>query len=398
MSDQILPDVRVKEPSKINNTKIKVIGVGGGGGNAITHMAKENVFGVNYLAVNTDLQALNNIHEYVKNILQIGNDGLGAGTDPNIGEEAARSSRSEIENFLEDTDMVFITAGMGGGTGTGAAPVVAEIAREMGVLTIGIVTKPFEIEGRARHKAAIEGITKLKEHVDSIIIIPNEKLYEVLGEDTTLVEAFASVNNVLLNAVQGIAEIITTTGLVNTDFADVKKIMKNGGLSMMGSGLAEGEMRAESATEAAIRSPLLEDASLDTAKSVLVNITSSDDITMAEYKTIGNIIQTLCEDDAIIVIGTITDPNYAGQIKVNVIATGLSKEEVLNENKKVNNFNMTLNNNKQKESTQKLNSNSILKTKAVTSNSSSSDQNCRSKSKEKEKDLKLPSFLLKKNK
>jgi cell division protein FtsZ len=319
----------VKRPSKINNAKIKVIGVGGGGGNAITHMAQEDIFGVEYMAINTDAQALQNIHKNIKTVLQIGNNGLGAGTNPEIGREAALADRDKIEEFLEDTDMVFITAGMGGGTGTGAAPVIAEIAKEKGILTVGVVTKPFLIEGKARYNTSIEGIEKLKEHVDSIIIIPNEKLYSVLGEDITLVDAFNAINDILLNAVQGIAEIITTTGLVNTDFADVSKVMKNSGLSMMGSGVAENEDRAQRAIESAISSPLLEDSSIENAKSILINITSAGDLTMSEYRIIGEVIKELCPDDSLIVIGTINDPNAAGQIRINIVATGITNEIAL---------------------------------------------------------------------
>lgn len=308
--------------------KIKVVGVGGGGGNAISHMAKESIKGVKFLAINTDLQHLEEIKPNVKNTIQIGGHstrGLGAGADPEVGRKAAEDDAELIKQFLADTNMVFITAGMGGGTGTGGAPVVARIAKEMGILTVGVVTKPFPFEGAKRSNFAEKGIEELKQYVDSLIIIPNEKLQLVLGDNITVIEAFAAANDVLLNAVQGISEIITTTGMVNVDFADVYTVMKNGGSSMMGTGVADGEDRAKNATEAAIYSPLLDNVSLKNAKGILVNITTAHDLTMSELNLIGETIAEFAHEDSTIVCGNLNDNDMGGKLKVNIVATGLDE-------------------------------------------------------------------------
>ncbi|MGY0616651.1 cell division protein FtsZ [Vibrio sp. FJH11] len=306
---------------------IKVVGVGGGGGNAVEHMVRESIEGVEFISVNTDAQALRKTS--VGNVIQIGGDitkGLGAGANPQVGREAALEDRDRIKDSLTGADMVFIAAGMGGGTGTGAAPVIAEVAKELGILTVAVVTKPFSFEGKKRLAFAEQGIDELSKHVDSLITIPNEKLLKVLGRGVTLLEAFASANDVLKNAVQGIAELITRPGMINVDFADVRTVMSEMGHAMMGSGIAKGEDRAEEAAEMAISSPLLEDIDLAGARGVLVNITAGLDMRLDEFETVGNTVKAFASDNATVVIGTSLDPDMTDEIRVTVVATGIGNE------------------------------------------------------------------------
>ena len=303
---------------------IKVMGVGGGGGNAVEHMAGSNLDGVDFICANTDAQALAN--SSARTVLQIGNEitkGLGAGANPGVGREAAIEDRERIMEAIAGTDMLFITAGMGGGTGTGAAPIVAELAKEMGILTVAVVTKPFPWEGPRRMGQAEEGISELREYVDSLITIPNEKLQAVLGKGTTLLDAFKEANNVLLNAVQGIAELITRPGLINVDFADVRTVMSEMGMAMMGTGSATGEDRATDAAERAISSPLLEDVDLSGAKGILVNVTAGMDMSIGEFEEVGNSIKRFASDNATVVVGTVIDPEMTGEMRVTVVATGI---------------------------------------------------------------------------
>ncbi|MCG6965168.1 MAG: cell division protein FtsZ [Chromatiaceae bacterium] len=309
------------------NAIIKVIGVGGGGGNAVNHMLLSNIEGVEFICANTDAQALKNTE--VRTALQLGSNvtrGLGAGANPDRGFDAAMEDRDRIYEALEGADMVFITAGMGGGTGTGAAPVVAEVARELGILTVAVVTKPFSFEGAKRMRIAEEGIAKLSEHVDSVITIPNEKLLSVLGKSTSLLDAFKAANDVLLNAVQGIAELITRPGLINVDFADVRTVMSEMGVAMMGTGRASGDQRAREAAEMAIRSPLLEDINLSGARGILVNITAGLDLAIGEFDEVGNTVKEFARDDATVVVGTVIDPEMSGEMRVTVVATGLGED------------------------------------------------------------------------
>lgn len=307
------------------NAVIKVIGVGGGGGNAVNHMVNSSVDGVDFICANTDAQALKSLG--ARSVIQLGTaltKGLGAGANPDIGRQAALDDRDRILEVLEGADMVFITAGMGGGTGTGAAPVIAEIAKEAGILTVAVVTKPFAFEGKRRRELAEKGIDELSQFVDSLITIPNEKLLPVLGRDVSLMKAFASANDVLLGAVQGIADLITRPGLINVDFADVRTIMLEMGLAMMGTGVGHGENRAREAAEAAIASPLLEDVNLQGARGILVNITGGMDMAIGEFDEVGNVVREFASDDAAVVIGTVIDPDLHDEIRVTVVATGLS--------------------------------------------------------------------------
>ncbi|KGK10372.1 cell division protein FtsZ [Vibrio navarrensis] len=307
---------------------IKVVGVGGGGGNAVEHMVRESIEGVEFISVNTDAQALRKTS--VGNVIQIGGNitkGLGAGANPQVGRDAALEDKERIKEVLDGADMVFIAAGMGGGTGTGAAPVIAEVAKELGILTVAVVTKPFSFEGKKRLAFAEQGIDELSKHVDSLITIPNEKLLKVLGRGVTLLEAFASANDVLKNAVQGIAELITRPGMINVDFADVRTVMSEMGHAMMGSGIAKGEDRAEEAAEMAISSPLLEDIDLAGARGVLVNITAGLDMRLDEFETVGNTVKAFASDNATVVIGTSLDPDMADEIRVTVVATGIGNDK-----------------------------------------------------------------------
>ncbi len=306
------------------NAVIKVIGVGGGGGNAVQHMVDAGIEGVDFICLNTDAQALKKTA--AKTVLQIGSSmtkGLGAGANPEIGRQAALEDRDRLMEVLEGADMVFITAGMGGGTGTGAAPVVAQVARELGALTVAVVTRPFSFEGKKRTAVALEGMKELGKHVDSLITIPNEKLVAVLGKDISLLEAFRSANDVLRGAVQGIAELITREGLINVDFADVRTVMSEMGMAMMGTGSASGEDRARVATEMAIASPLLEDVDLMGAKGILVNVTAGPDLSMGEFHEVGQIVEELAAEDAVIVVGTVLDPEIGSDLRVTVVATGI---------------------------------------------------------------------------
>ncbi|MES9962873.1 MAG: cell division protein FtsZ [Candidatus Sedimenticola sp. 20ELBAFRAG] len=308
------------------NAVIKVVGVGGGGGNAVHHMLSANIEGVDFICANTDAQALKNSE--VRTLLQLGTNitkGLGAGANPEIGREAALEDRERVYEALQGADMVFITAGMGGGTGTGAAPVVAEIARDLGILTVAVVTKPFPFEGAKRMQIANQGIEELSQYVDSLITIPNEKLLAVLGREMSLLTAFKSANDVLLGAVQGIAELITRPGLINVDFADVRTVMSEMGVAMMGSGSARGETRARDAAEQAINSPLLEDINLSGAKGILVNITAGLDLSIGEFDEVGSTIKEFACDDATVVVGTVIDPELSDDLRVTVVATGLGE-------------------------------------------------------------------------
>ncbi len=304
---------------------IKVVGVGGGGGNAVRHMLERQVDGVDFICANTDAQALKDLDS--KAVIQLGTSitkGLGAGANPEVGRQAALEDRERIAEALKGADMVFITAGMGGGTGTGGAPIVAEVARDLGILTVAVVTKPFPFEGGKRMRIAEAGLAELAEHVDSLITIPNEKLLAVLGKTTTLLDAFAAANDVLQGAVQGIADLIIRPGMINVDFADVKTVMSEMGMAMMGTGRATGENRAREAAEAAIRSPLLEDINLQGARGILVNITAGVDLNLGEFSEVGSIIEEFASDTATVVVGTVIDPEMTDELKVTVVATGLS--------------------------------------------------------------------------
>jgi cell division protein FtsZ len=303
---------------------IKVIGVGGGGGNAVEHMVRQNIEGVEFIVANTDAQAMKN--SSARSLLQLGSTitkGLGAGANPDIGRQAAMEDRERIAEMLEGADMVFITAGMGGGTGTGGAPIVAQVAKDMGILTVAVVTKPFPFEGKKRMEIAMNGIAELKNYVDSLITIPNEKLLSVLGKNISLLDAFRSANDVLLGAVQGIAELITRPGLINVDFADVRTVMSEMGMAMMGSGRATGDDRAREAAEAAIASPLLEDVNLSGARGILVNVTCGMDLAIGEFEEVGNTIKAFASENATVVVGTVIDPELSGELRVTVVATGL---------------------------------------------------------------------------
>lgn len=307
---------------------IKVIGVGGGGGNAVEHMVSQNIEGVEFIAVNTDAQVLRSSSANVT--LQIGSEvtkGLGAGANPEIGRRSAEEDRESIKQSLEGADMVFITAGMGGGTGTGAAPEVAKIARELGILTVAVVTKPFPFEGKKRIQIADEGILELEKYVDSLITIPNEKLLKVMGRGTPLLQAFSSANDVLRGAVQGIAELITRPGLINVDFADVRTVMSEMGTAMMGSGSGSGEDRAEEAAEAAIACPLLEDIDLSGARGILVNITAGPDFAIDEFETVGNAVKAFASENATVVVGTVIDMELTDELRVTVVATGIGERK-----------------------------------------------------------------------
>ncbi|MCA0197924.1 MAG: cell division protein FtsZ [Proteobacteria bacterium] len=308
------------------NAVIKVIGVGGGGGNAVAHMVNSSVEGVEFITANTDSQAIKNCGAKMQ--LQLGGNvtkGLGAGANPEVGRQAALEDREQIIAALEGADMVFITAGMGGGTGTGAAPVVAQLAKEMGVLTVAVVTKPFPFEGRRRMQVALKGIEELSAHCDSLITIPNEKLITVLGRNATMVQAFRAANDVLQGAVQGIADLIVRPGLINVDFADVRTVMSEMGLAMMGTGTARGDDRAQAAAESAIQNPLLDDVNLAGANGILVNITAGPDFTMAEFDEIGRTVEGFASEDATVVVGTVLDPEMQDEVRVTVVATGLNR-------------------------------------------------------------------------
>ena len=306
---------------------IKVIGVGGGGGNAVGHMVEAGIEGVDFICANTDSQALKSSRS--RTSLQIGcniTKGLGAGADPDIGRQAAMEDRDRIQEVIGGADMLFITAGMGGGTGTGAAPIVAQVARELGILTVAVVTKPFIMEGGKRMHIAEHGIGELGKYVDSLITIPNEKLLTVLGGETTLLDAFRAANQVLQGAVQGIAELITRPGLINVDFADVRTVMAEMGMAMMGTGVSSGEDRAREAAEAAVSSPLLEDINLAGANGILINVTAGMDLSIGEFQEVGATVKEFASEDATVVMGTVIDPDMTDKIRVTVVATGLGKQ------------------------------------------------------------------------
>jgi len=310
--------------TQVQSAVIKVIGIGGGGGNAVEHMVVSNIDGVDFICANTDAQALQKSKS--RTVLQLGGSitkGLGAGANPEIGRQAAIEDRERIQEAIEGADMVFITAGMGGGTGTGAAPIVAQVAREMGILTVAVVTKPFPFEGKKRMDVALRGIEELRQHVDSLITIPNEKLLTVLGKNVSLLSAFKSANDVLLGAVQGIAELITRPGMINVDFADVRTVMSEMGMAMMGTGSARGDNRATVAAQAAISSPLLEEIDLSGARGILVNVTAGEDMLLSEFEDVGNSIREFASENATVVVGTVIDPEMDGELRVTVVATGL---------------------------------------------------------------------------
>ena len=306
------------------NADIKVVGVGGGGGNAVRHMMQSSIDGVDFICANTDAQSLSGLEDAT--ILQIGENltkGLGAGANPEVGRQAAVEDKDRISQALEGADMVFITAGMGGGTGTGGAPVIAEVAKQMGILTVGVVTRPFSFEGAKRMAVADEGISKLKDHVDSLIIVPNERLLQVLGKDMTVIGAFERANDVLYGAVQGITDLILLDGLINVDFADVRTVMAEMGMAMMGTGEGSGADRATAAAEGAIKCPLLEDVNLQGAKGILVNITSGYDLTLGEFEEVGNTVRSFSDENATIIVGSVFDAEASDQLRVTVVATGL---------------------------------------------------------------------------
>ncbi len=314
--------------AQAQNAVIKVVGVGGGGGNAVEHMVAQSIEGVDFVCANTDAQALKKMA--AGTVLHIGSSltkGLGAGADPDIGRQAAMEDRDRIQEVLAGADMVFITAGMGGGTGTGGAPIVAQVAKEMGILTVAVVTKPFPFEGKKRMQVALDGMEELKKHVDSLITIPNEKLLSVLGKNMSLLDAFKAANDVLLGAVQGIAELITRPGLINVDFADVRTVMSEMGMAMMGTGAGRGENRAREAAEAAVNSPLLEDINLSGARGILVNVTAGFDMTIGEFEEVGNTIKEFASENATVVVGTVIDPEMSEELRVTVVATGLGQAQ-----------------------------------------------------------------------
>ncbi|MBQ0798705.1 MAG: cell division protein FtsZ [Porticoccaceae bacterium] len=311
-----------------DSAEIKVIGIGGGGGNAVRHMIERQVQGVEFICANTDSQALKDIGG--STMLQLGNGltkGLGAGANPEVGRQAAMEDRDRIADVLEGSDMVFITAGMGGGTGTGGAPIIADVARDMGILTVAVVTRPFAFEGRKRMAIADEGIKHLKDRVDSLITVPNEKLLAVLGKNTSLLDAFQAANDVLLGAVQGIADLIIRPGMINVDFADVRTVMSEMGMAMMGSGQASGENRANIAAQAAVHSPLLEDIDLQGARGILINITAGPDLELGEFSDVGATVEEFASENATVVIGTVIDPAMGDDIRVTVVATGLGRPD-----------------------------------------------------------------------
>ncbi|MFO1347978.1 MAG: cell division protein FtsZ [Pseudomonadales bacterium] len=318
------------------NAVIKVIGVGGGGGNAVLHMVENNVSDVEFICANTDAQALNKMKDGT--VLKIGGGvtkGLGAGANPDVGRQAALEDKERIAEVLRGADMVFITAGMGGGTGTGAAPIVAQVARDMGILTVAVVTKPFPFEGKKRMAVAQQGLAELTEYVDSLITVPNEKLLPALDKNVTMLSAFKAANDVLLGAVQGISELILKEGLINVDFADVRTVMSEMGVAMMGTGKASGEGRARAAAEAAIRCPLLENVDLQGARGILVNVTAGYDLGLAEFEEVGAAIHEFASENATIVVGTVIDPDMSDELRVTVVATGLGHKPAVEKPTKV---------------------------------------------------------------
>ncbi|MDA9913420.1 cell division protein FtsZ [Methylophilaceae bacterium] len=309
--------------NKKQEALIKVVGVGGCGNNAVDYMIERNIHGVDFISVNTDLQSLKK--SQANNIVQIGlhlTKGLGSGARPDAGKQAAIEDKEKLKDAIQDADMLFITAGMGGGTGTGAAPVIAEIAKELGILTVAVVTKPFSFEGK-RNQVAEEGLKELRSYVDSLIVIPNEKLMNVLGADVTFINAFSAANEVLYNSVSGISDIINHTGLINVDFSDVKTVMAEMGSAIIGSGIFEGDNRAVKAAQLAINSPLLENIELKNAKGILVNISASSSFKMKEYIDVMNEVKSITANDATVIVGNVIDDELENKIKVTIVATGL---------------------------------------------------------------------------
>jgi cell division protein FtsZ len=310
------------------NARMKVVGVGGGGGNAVNRMVEEHLTGVEFISVNTDQMALVNNRADMK--IQIGKKltrGLGAGARPEIGRQAIEENRDDVARAIRNSDMVFVTCGMGGGTGTGAAPIIAGMAREIGVLAVGIVTKPFQFEGKKRMRQAEMGITEMRKHVDTMIIVPNERLLAVAGKGTPLVDALKRADEVLLNATRGISELISRTGLVNVDFADVRTVMQNGGSALMGTGVGRGESRAMEAAQQAISSPLLDNVSINGATGVLVNITGGNDLTLGEVTQVSEIIHDSVGGEAEVIFGSVIEPSMEGELRVTVIATGFDRRD-----------------------------------------------------------------------
>ncbi|MDY6956347.1 MAG: cell division protein FtsZ [Pseudomonadota bacterium] len=310
------------------NAVIKVIGVGGGGGNAVANMVRAGIEGVDFIAANTDAQVLSATG--ARTLLQLGSGitkGLGAGANPEVGRQAAMEDRERIQEVIRGTDMLFVTAGMGGGTGTGAAPVVAQVAREMGILTVAVVTRPFSFEGTKRMQVARDGIAELAKHVDSLITVPNERLLAVLGKKISLLDAFRAADEVLHNAVSGIADLITRPGLINVDFADVRTVMAEMGVAMMGTGLANGDDRARLAAEKAVRSPLLDDVDLAGARGILVNVTGGPKLSIGEFQEVGETVREFASDEATVVVGMVIDPEMDEDIRVTVVATGLDRAQ-----------------------------------------------------------------------
>ena len=390
------------------NAVIKVVGVGGGGGNAVKHMIANNIDGVEFICANTDAQALTDMS--ANTVLQLGNEitkGLGAGANPDVGRQAALEDREKIAEAIDGADMVFITAGMGGGTGTGAAPILAEVAKEMGILTVAVVTRPFNFEGKKRMEHALDGIRELREHVDSLITIPNEKLLKVMGKNTSLLDAFKSANDVLLGAVQGIADLIIRPGLVNVDFADVRTVMSEMGMAMMGTGLSKGESRAREAAELAIRSPLLDDINLDGARGILVNITAGMDLSLDELAEVGDTVGEFASESATIVVGAVIDPEMTEDLKVTVVATGLGDMSKINSklqpvsegrrraSRKVNYDQPTFIRNKESEKTISSNVSSDTKNKSLKTSAKKSTKTSKSVRPASKSDdlLDIPAFL-----
>lgn len=315
------------EFEELNHAKILVVGAGGGGGNAVNTMIAGNLDGVEFVAANTDMQALEANMATTK--IQLGDHltkGLGAGANPDVGRKSAEESIQLIAETVSGADMVFVTAGMGGGTGTGAAPIIAQVARESGALTVGVVTKPFTFEGRRRARQATSGIEELEQAVDTLIVIPNNRLLEVVGHDFSMLDAFKKADEVLLNAVQGISDLMTVPGLINVDFADVRTIMSNQGRALMGSGSGDGKRRASEAAEAAISSPLLEDVSIDGATGILINITGGPDLGLHEVNEACSLVQEAAHEDANIIFGSVVDPNIGDEVRITVIATGFDRQ------------------------------------------------------------------------
>jgi cell division protein FtsZ len=314
------------EESVTQNARMKVVGIGGGGGNAVNRMIAEHLSGVEFISVNTDAQALLNNKADIK--VQIGKKltrGLGAGARPEIGRQAVDENKDEVQRILQGADLVFVTCGMGGGTGTGAAPIIASMAREMGILTVGIVTKPFLFEGKKRMRQAEMGITEMRKHVDTMIVVPNERLMAVVGKGVTFQDALKKADEVLLNATRGISEVITRPGLVNVDYADVRTVMQNGGSALMGTGVGRGESRALEAAQQAISSPLLDNISINGATGVLLNMTGGDDLTLGEVHQISEIVHDAVGEEAELIFGAVLEPSMTGEIRVTVIATGFDK-------------------------------------------------------------------------